>query len=99
MITMQEPESADAFYKRLKVKLQESTNWPSKYRYKFIVKNNKEKIKAVQLKFDNVGAVITTKESAKGNYVSISVDLVMKNPDAVISKYKEVAAIGDVILL
>lgn len=96
---MQTPESPESFYKRLKIKLQESTIWPSKYRYKFIVKNNSAKIKEIEKKFDNLGAVITTKASAKGNYVSISVDLVMEKPDTVIEKYKEIGGMGDVILL
>lgn len=96
---MQAPESSEDFYKRLKIKLKESTDWPSKYRYKFIVKNLPAKIKEIEKKFDNLGAVITTKTSAKGNYVSISVDLVMEKPDTVIEKYKEIGALGDVILL
>ena len=38
-----------------------------------------------------MGAVIETKESKNGKYTSISINVLMKNPDAVINKYKEVA--------
>ena len=38
-----------------------------------------------------MGAVIKTTESKNGKYTSISVNLLMRNPDAVIEKYKEVA--------
>ena len=58
------------------------------------------KIKKLIDLFDNQGAVITTKESKNGKYTSVSINLKMKNPDAVISKYKEVAEkIEDVISL
>ena len=40
--------------------------------------------------FDNMGAVINTKESSNGKYTSVSVSVKMKNPDHVIEKYKEV---------
>ena len=38
-----------------------------------------------------MGAVINTKASKNGNYTSVSINVRMKNPDAVILKYKEVA--------
>ena len=40
--------------------------------------------------FDNMGAVINTKQSSKGTYTSVSVNVTMNNPDHVIEKYKEV---------
>ena len=38
-----------------------------------------------------MGAVINTKESKNGKYTSVSINVKMKNPDAVIEKYKEVS--------
>jgi putative lipoic acid-binding regulatory protein len=96
---MQESESADAFYKRLKTELEKSTDWPSQYLYKFIAKSNQELITSIENTFDNMGAVIKTRTSGKGNYTSVSVHLVMSSPEAVIEKYKQVAALGDIILL
>jgi putative lipoic acid-binding regulatory protein len=55
------------------------------------VPTSASKINTIEDLFDNLGAVITTKESGKGTYTSISINLVMKDPDAVITKYKEVA--------
>ena len=46
-----------------------------------------------------MGAVISTKESSKGTYTSVSINVSMQNPDAVIAKYQEVAAVEGVISL
>ncbi len=81
----------DEFYKKLKTQLLDTALWPSEYLYKFIVKTNVSEIKKIGGLFNNMGAVITTKESKNGKYTSISINVRMKNPDAVISKYKEVA--------
>ncbi|WNH09938.1 DUF493 domain-containing protein [Thalassobellus suaedae] len=59
--------------------------------YKFIVKSDNEKIALVEALFNNIGAVIHTTESKNGKYTSISINVLMRNPDAVIDKYKEVA--------
>ncbi|TJY35851.1 DUF493 family protein [Pontimicrobium aquaticum] len=80
----------EEFYKKLKTQLLETTEWPSEYLYKFIVKSEIEKIAEVEAIFDNTGAVIHTIESKNGKYTSISINVVMKDPDAVISKYIEV---------
>jgi putative lipoic acid-binding regulatory protein len=92
--------NAEEFYKKLKVQLEETTNWPSEYLYKFIVKTDSKKIAQVGAIFNNSGAVIKTSESKNGNYTSVSVNVIMKDPDAVISKYIEVAEkVEDVISL
>ena len=87
------------FYKRLKEQLLETSTWPSKYLYKFIVPTDKEKIKSIEDIFDNTGAVIASKQSKKGTYTSISITVTLENPDVVISKYKEVSKIEGVISL
>ncbi|KJD36021.1 hypothetical protein PW52_05230 [Tamlana sedimentorum] len=83
--------NSEEFYKKLKSQLHDTALWPSEYLYKFIVKTDTSKIVQVESIFDNMGAVINTIESKNGKYTSVSVNLVMKNPDAVIEKYKEVA--------
>lgn len=70
----------------------ETTTWPSIYLYKFIVPTDPKKIRQIEGLFDNLGAVITTKTSGKGTYTSVSVNLQMKDPEAVILKYQEVAS-------
>ena len=85
---------------KLKIQLLETATWPSEYLYKFIVKSNITKIAKIEALFDNTGAVITTIESKNGKYTSVSINVIMKNPDAVISKYIEVANnVEDVISL
>ncbi len=87
---MNTPPNPDEFYKKLKTQLSETTAWPSEYLYKFIVISDKDKILQIEHIFDNTGAVINTKESKKGKYTSVSVNVIMKDPDAVIEKYREV---------
>lgn len=80
----------EEFYRKLKARLQDTSLWPSEYLYKFIVPTKSDQVKVIEDIFDNMGAVITTKKSKKGTYISISVNVQMKNPTAVIDKYKEV---------
>ncbi|MBT8244694.1 MAG: DUF493 family protein [Winogradskyella sp.] len=97
---MSTSDKSEAFYKKLKSQLQDTALWPSEYLYKFIITTDASKIKKLSNLFNNQGAVITTKESKNGKYTSVSINVNMKNPDAVIIKYKEVAEkIEDVISL
>ncbi|MEO2126551.1 MAG: DUF493 family protein [Christiangramia sp.] len=88
MSTTNDPEE---FYAKLKKQLQDTAMWPSEYLYKFIVPTQEDKIQQIEDIFDNLGAVIETKQSKNGKYTSVSINVRMKNPDAVIYKYKEVA--------
>ena len=88
---MSEEKNPEEFYAKLRSQLYDTALWPSIYLYKFIVPTSGDKIRGVEDIFDNMGAVITTKKSRKGNYTSVSVNVKMKDPDAVIDKYKEVA--------
>ncbi|MFP2997528.1 DUF493 family protein [Spongiivirga sp. MCCC 1A20706] len=87
------------FYQRLKEELVQSTLWPAEYLYKFIVPTDDTKIAQVQAAFNNMGAVINTKTSSKGKYTSISINVRMKNPEAVIEKYLQVGEVEGVISL
>lgn len=87
---MSEAKDPEEFYNKLKAQLHDTDKWPTIYLYKFIVPTNENKIEAIHDIFDNMGAVIKTKQSRKGTYTSVSVNLKMKDPDAVIEKYKEV---------
>jgi len=88
---MNAQRNPDEFYNKLREQLYETSNWPSEYLYKFIVPTTTEKIKKIEDLFDNLGAVIKTIESKNGKYTSVSVNVQMDDPDAVILKYKEVA--------
>ena len=91
--TMSLNQNNEAFYKKLKLQLIDTSLWPSVYLYKFIVKSESQKIAELERLFDNMGAVIKTSKSKNGKYtsVSVNVNVKMKNPDSVIEKYKEVA--------
>ncbi len=83
--------NSEEFYEKLKDQLHQTNTWPAEYLYKFIIKTDLHKLAQLEAIFDNMGAVINTIESKKGKYTSVSVNLLMRNPDAVIEKYKEVA--------
>lgn len=87
---MESEKNPEEFYDKLKIQLEETSSWPSVYLYKFIVLTNKSKINQIHVIFDNMGAVINTKESKNGKYTSVSVNVKMEDPDAVVAKYKRV---------
>ncbi len=80
----------EEFYANLRQKLAKTSEWPAPYLYKFILPSEASNIKKLVGLFDNMGAVIKTKESSKGKYTSVSIHITLKNPDEVIEKYKEV---------
>ena len=96
---MKDPKDVEAFYKRLRDELEESTSWPSPYLYKFIVPSDASKVTAIETAFDNTGAVIRKKTSSGGKYTSVSVEVNMESPEAVIEKYKQISTIKGVISL
>ena len=88
---MDQNKKTEEFYIKLKAQLQDTALWPTEYLYKFIVISETSKIEDIKSLFNHLGAVIQTRPSKNGKYTSVSVNVRMKNPDAVISKYKEVA--------
>jgi len=87
---MDSSKKTDEFYDKLKAQLYDTALWPTEYLYKFIVVSKGRGVKDIEDLFNDVGAVINTKESKNGKYTSVSINLRMKNPEAVIAKYKEV---------
>lgn len=92
-------KKTEEFYIRLKDELETTSQWPSEYLYKFIVPTDTDKIREVEDAFDNLGAVITTHQSKTGKYTSVSVNVRMQDPDAVIEKYIAVSNIEGIISL
>ena len=88
---MDSSKKSDAFYEKLKAQLYDTALWPSEYLYKFIVVSEGTGIEDIQNLFNDLGAVINTNASKNGKYTSVSINVRMKNPEAVIAKYKEVA--------
>lgn len=87
------------FYKRLQLQLEENTNWPSLYLYKFIVPTDVGKIKKIETAFEALDAKISIRNSSKGTYTSVSIEVKMNNPKHVIEKYLEVSEIEGLISL
>jgi len=96
---MKNPEEEKAFYERLKEQLDDTTEFPSLYLYKFIVPTSGDKVDQVISFFDNTGAVVNTKTSSKGNFTSVSIELTMESSQAVIDTYKAVSVVEGVISL
>jgi putative lipoic acid-binding regulatory protein len=91
--------STDAFYKKLKATLEETTKFPVTYLYKFIVPSDGGGVEEIEQLFDNLGAVIDTKKSSKGKYTAVSIEVKVPSADFIIKKYKEVAKVKGVISL
>lgn len=87
------------FYKKLKVQLEETTQFPTSYMYKFIVPTTENQVEEVQSMFENTGAVINTKKSKSGKYISVSIVVTLESADVVISYYKKAETIKGIISL
>jgi putative lipoic acid-binding regulatory protein len=91
--------NTDEFYSKLKVQLDDTTNFPADYLYKFIVPTSENQVAEVKNIFNNTGAVIKTKKSKTGKYVSVSIILKLKTSEEVIVYYKKAAKIKGIISL
>lgn len=87
------------FYEKLKISLTETTSFPNKYLYKFIISSSVEKVAEIETIFNNMGAVIETRSSAKAKYTSLSIQVTMNSPEEIIQKYIEVSKVEGVISL
>ncbi|KRP27970.1 MAG: hypothetical protein ABS28_02560 [Cryomorphaceae bacterium BACL22 MAG-120619-bin32] len=89
----------DIFYTNLKNRLEDTTKFPSDYLFKFIVSSEDNQVEEVESLFDNIGAVINTKKSKTGKYVSVSIVLNVENADTVIKYYLKAEKIKGIISL
>ncbi len=96
--TMSSKSDKEEFYKNLKIKLRETTTFPTDYLYKFIVSSDGDKSDRVKAIF-NEGAVISTKKSRNGKYTSVSINIRVANPDEVVAYYKKAEKIEGIISL
>ena len=87
------------FYKKLKVQLEDTTQFPADYMYKFIVPSEGNQVEEVHEVFNNTGAVIQTKKSKTGKYISLSIVININSANSVISYYKKVEHIKGIISL
>lgn len=87
------------FYKKLKTQLEDTTDFPADYMYKFIVPSEGNQVEEVHDVFNNTGAVIQTKKSKTGKYISLSIVININSASSVISYYKKVEHIKGIISL
>ena len=92
-------DTGEAFYKKLKEQLDDTTEFPADYMYKFIVPTGENQVEEVQEMFNKGGAVINTKKSKTGKYISVSVVINLSNSDEVISYYRKAEKIKGIISL
>lgn len=88
---------AEDTFADLRKKLEETLTYPSVYMFKFILEAENRKIAMVESMFGD-DAEIYTKESGKGNYISITVKVVMMSSDEIIDVYKKASEIKGVML-
>ena len=92
-------KKSSEFYDRLKTQLEQDSDWPSPYLFKFIVPSKLDKIAEIEAAFDGTDAKIKTRDSSKGTYTSISIKVTMESADSIIAKYLEVSSVEGVISL
>jgi len=89
----------DDFYRKLKIQLDDTTAFPADYLYKFIVPTTENQVAEVESIFNNTGAIITTKKSKKGKYVSVSILLKLNSSDEIITFYEKSGKVKGIISL
>lgn len=85
----------EEWYLSFQEKLDQHYAWPSLYVFKFIV----PKEKAIELK--KLFPLHTAKErdSKKGSYASITIEMMMPSSEAVIEVYKKISVIEGIVSL
>jgi len=86
------------FYDNLKEKLENQTEFPHVYMFKFIIPSDNEKLALVQALFSDT-AQVTTRQSSGNKFISITSKELMINADEIISIYKKAEKIEGIISL
>ncbi len=92
-------KNQEEFYKKFKERLEDTTEFPSNYTYKFIIPTDNKRIAEVQRIFDGARPQFQMKESKTGKYTSVTVVIYVIDADQVIHYYKEASSIQDVMML
>ncbi len=83
------------WWARFQQLLDDGIEWPSPYVFKFIVP--RDNLSEVERLFHNFP--IKVRESSKGNYASVTANIVVHSSDEVIAMYTSAAKIEGIILL
>ena len=87
------------FYKRLEKQLSLSSDWPSIYKFKFILKSDSINIDTLKNIFNDIDSKISSNLSSSKKFISITIIANMKSPLEVIKKYKLASEIEGIISL
>jgi putative lipoic acid-binding regulatory protein len=87
------------FYAKLKAQLDDTSKFPSDYLYKFIVPTDGNQVQEVEALFNDTGAIVTTKKSKTGKYVSVSIVLKIESSSKVTSYYRKAEKVKGIISL
>ena len=88
----------EEFYSGLEAKLKEYHKFPSTYMFKFIVPNNTERLDEVKALFGEK-AVLSTKNSKNGKYISVTANEIILESQEVIKVYQKAESIEGLISL
>ena len=79
--------------------LEQNYTWPSVYMFKFVCPASHDNIAYLESLFDSETAEVQIRQSAKGNFVSITAKELMLSADAVIVRYAKVKEIPGLLSL
>lgn len=92
-------ENPEEFYSRFHEQLLNSQDWPGQYLFKFILREGEVNEQVLKDIFTQNEAVFSKKASSKKTFTSLSVKVIMEDPDAVIAIYKKAQKIKGLITL
>jgi putative lipoic acid-binding regulatory protein len=87
------------FYDRMKILLDDTNTFPTKYLFKFIVPNDVNNLVNVMDCFNGTDAVFAQKESKSGKFSSVSINVTMPSSESIIDVYQKVSTINGIISL
>jgi len=82
----------------LKRLLDDQNQWPAVYMFKFIIPTDREKFVKLKNIFGE-SAEVSSRESGKGKYTSVTIKEMMLDSDSILARYAEVKVIEGIISL
>ena len=88
----------DEFFQRLEKQLELNTTWPAVYMFKFIIPESNQGYALLRSLFGEESR-LSTRHSANGKYISITVKEMMISPAEITERYRKAAEIEGIIAL
>ena len=87
------------FYINLKKRLQETTQFPTHYLYKFIIPAKGTQLSQIKHLFLATKTTVNTKFSKNMKYISVSIKVLEQNAEDIIERYQSVRHIKGIVSL